>query len=75
MIEIKPAKDVSPSTIESIMTAMSGLVHFMERTGLKRPLIELVTTRASQISGCAYCLNMHTKDARARGRASSAFTC
>ncbi len=36
-------------------------------SGLERPLIELVKLRASQINGCAYCLDMHSKDARAAG--------
>jgi AhpD family alkylhydroperoxidase len=36
-------------------------------TGLDPALTELVRIRASQINGCAYCLDMHTKDARARG--------
>ena len=35
--------------------------------GLERSLIELVKIRASQLNGCAYCLDMHTKDARAAG--------
>jgi AhpD family alkylhydroperoxidase len=35
--------------------------------GLEHPLLELVKIRASQINGCAYCLDMHTKDARAAG--------
>jgi AhpD family alkylhydroperoxidase len=34
---------------------------------LERPLVELVKIRASQINGCAYCIDMHTKDARAAG--------
>jgi len=36
-------------------------------SGLEPGLIELIKTRASQINGCAYCLHMHTRDARARG--------
>ena len=35
--------------------------------GLEHPLLELVRMRASQINGCAYCLDMHSKDARAAG--------
>jgi AhpD family alkylhydroperoxidase len=35
--------------------------------GLEPLLLELVRTRASQLNGCAYCLDMHTKDARAIG--------
>src|SRR6476619_6983592 len=34
---------------------------------LERPLVELVKIRASQINGCAYCIHMHTRDARAAG--------
>lgn len=41
--------------------------HFVENCGLERSLLELVKTRASQINGCAYCLDMHTIDARAGG--------
>ncbi|HEY1274589.1 MAG TPA: carboxymuconolactone decarboxylase family protein [Thermoleophilaceae bacterium] len=37
------------------------------RTGLEPELLELVRTRASQINHCAYCIDMHTKDALARG--------
>ncbi|HPP99112.1 MAG TPA: carboxymuconolactone decarboxylase family protein, partial [Ottowia sp.] len=37
------------------------------RSGLEHSLLELVKTRVSQINGCAYCLDMHTKDARAAG--------
>ena len=36
---------------------------------LEGPLIELVMMRVSQINGCAYCLHMHSKDARAQGEA------
>lgn len=38
-----------------------------EGAGLERSLLELVKLRASQINGCAYCVDMHSKDARARG--------
>ena len=37
------------------------------RRSLERPLFELVKIRASQINGCAYCIDMHTKDARLAG--------
>lgn len=39
----------------------------VRRSGLEESLIELVKMRASQINGCAYCLDMHSKDARAAG--------
>lgn len=47
--------------------AMSGLERFVRSCGLEHSLLELVKTRASQINGCAYCIDMHTKDARAAG--------
>jgi AhpD family alkylhydroperoxidase len=47
--------------------AMWGLEKFVRESGLEAPLLELVRTRASQMNGCAFCLDMHTKDARAGG--------
>lgn len=55
--------EVSPGA----MRAMSGLERFVHESGLERSLLELVKVRASQINGCAYCLDMHWKDARAAG--------
>ncbi len=46
---------------------MFGLERFVRESGLETPLLELVRLRASQINGCAYCIDMHTKDARAEG--------
>jgi AhpD family alkylhydroperoxidase len=47
--------------------AMSGLEQHVRGCGLEHSLLELVKTRASQVNGCAYCIDMHTKDARAAG--------
>jgi AhpD family alkylhydroperoxidase len=47
--------------------AMSALESYVRQCGLEHSLLELVKTRASQINGCAFCLDMHTKDARAAG--------
>jgi AhpD family alkylhydroperoxidase len=47
--------------------AMSGLETLVRESGLETPLLELVRIRASQMNGCAYCLDMHSKDARAAG--------
>lgn len=47
--------------------AMAGLEQYVRHSGLESTLLELVKTRASQINGCAFCLDMHTKDARAAG--------
>ncbi|NLF65105.1 MAG: carboxymuconolactone decarboxylase family protein [Chloroflexi bacterium] len=49
------------------MKAMLALESYVAGSGLERSLLELIKTRASQINGCAYCIDMHTKDARAAG--------
>jgi AhpD family alkylhydroperoxidase len=49
------------------MKAMYGLEAAVEHSGLEHSLIDLIRLRASQINGCAYCIDMHTKDALARG--------
>jgi AhpD family alkylhydroperoxidase len=47
--------------------AMRALSGFSKEAGLEKSLIELINIRASQINGCAFCLNMHVRDARAAG--------
>jgi len=47
--------------------AILGLEKFIESTPLTRTHKDLIKIRASQINGCAYCINMHTKDARRAG--------
>lgn len=47
--------------------AMAGVESYVRQSGLEQPLLELIRMRASQINGCAYCLDMHSKDARAAG--------
>ncbi len=47
--------------------AMLGVEMYVHKSGLENSLLELVKTRASQINHCAWCLDMHTKDARALG--------
>jgi len=47
--------------------AMFGLQQYVEKSGLEHPLLHLVKMRASQINGCAYCLKMHSRDARKAG--------
>ena len=49
------------------MKAMQGLERYVRSCGLEQSLIEMVKLRASQINGCAYCVDMHWKDARAVG--------
>ena len=47
--------------------ALSELHGFVHRCGLEHTLLELVKLRASQINGCAHCIDMHTKELRAAG--------
>src|SRR5262245_8659395 len=48
-------------------TAMAQLHAFVHKCGLEHTLLELVKLRASQINGCAHCIDMHTKELRAAG--------
>ncbi|MGH9325631.1 MAG: carboxymuconolactone decarboxylase family protein [Terriglobia bacterium] len=49
------------------VNAMLAIERYVRNSGLEPSLLELVRLRASQINGCAFCVDMHTKDARARG--------
>ena len=53
----------APDTVK----AAQALEEHLENSGLERSLHHLVKTRASQINGCAFCIHMHTRDARADG--------
>ena len=53
----------APDTIKALVALEAQI----QASSLEKSLIELVKTRASQINGCAYCIHMHTKDARAHG--------
>lgn len=58
------AQEVSPAAYQ----AMLALEMFVRKSSNLEPsLIELVKMRASQINGCAFCIDMHSKDARAEG--------
>lgn len=50
-----------------IYKAMRGLEQYLRECGLEESLLHLIKLRASQINGCAYCLDMHWKDLRAIG--------
>lgn len=66
MMDMKPRIEyakVAPGGLK----AMLGLESYVHGSGLELSLLELVKVRASQINGCAYCLDMHTKDARQEG--------
>ena len=49
------------------LKTLYGIGAYLAECGLEHNLLELVKTRASQINGCAFCLDMHTQDARAAG--------
>lgn len=51
---------------EALQT-MLKLENFVNESGLDKKLIELIKIRASQINGCAFCMDMHTQDARKLG--------
>jgi AhpD family alkylhydroperoxidase len=54
-------------TASAAYQAMLTLEHYLRTCGLEPSLIHLVKFRASQLNGCAYCLDMHWKDLRAAG--------
>jgi AhpD family alkylhydroperoxidase len=54
---------IAPGAVQ----AMLGLEAYVRQSGLERSLLHLIKIRASQINGCAFCLDMHTREARADG--------
>ena len=57
------------------MRAMMALESYTKSTGLDKKLVELMKIRASQLNGCAFCLDMHTIDARANGESEQRIYC
>jgi AhpD family alkylhydroperoxidase len=66
-VEIMQARLNPQAASPAAYNAMLALEGFARRSKIELPLIELVKMRSSQINGCAYCLDMHSKDARAEG--------
>jgi AhpD family alkylhydroperoxidase len=62
----QPRLDYTKASPEGLQ-AMFRLEHAVRASGLDPKMLELIKTRASQLNGCAYCIDMHTKDARAAG--------
>jgi AhpD family alkylhydroperoxidase len=56
-----------PKAAPDTYAAIRELDATIQRSGLEKSLVELVKMRASQINGCAFCLDMHAKDARKHG--------
>jgi AhpD family alkylhydroperoxidase len=57
-----------------VMKAMTTLEQQIARVSLEKPLVELVRLRASQINGCAYCIDLHAGDARKAGESERRLT-
>jgi AhpD family alkylhydroperoxidase len=62
-------------TNQEVVKLLFQLEEYKKTTGIDNKLIELIKIRASQINGCAYCLDMHTKDARANGETEQRIYC
>ena len=63
--------NVAPEAIKIMME----MEKYVKTTGIDRKLRELIKILASQINGCAYCLNMHTSDARKMGETEQRLYC
>ena len=63
--------NVAPEALKIMME----MEKYTKTTGINRKLRELIKIRASQINGCAYCLNMHTVDARKMGETEQRIYC
>jgi AhpD family alkylhydroperoxidase len=64
---MEPRIDYRTTVSKEALHALYGLEQAVRKSGLETKLLELVRMRASQLNGCAYCLDMHSKDARAHG--------
>src|SRR5437773_10542172 len=64
---MKARVDCAKVLLPKAMQALNPLAKYVNGSGLDHRLLELVEMRTSQINGCAYCIDMHTKDARAAG--------
>ncbi|KFE72489.1 carboxymuconolactone decarboxylase family protein [Hyalangium minutum] len=56
-----------PAVAPGAYQALLGLEKYLHGCGLEEPLLHLIKLRASQLNGCAYCIDMHWKDARSLG--------
>jgi AhpD family alkylhydroperoxidase len=55
--------DIDPAAYEAVL----AMERYVRNSGLDKPLYELIKIRASQLNGCAFCLDMHHRDARTGG--------
>lgn len=52
---------------QNALKTLYGIINYLKHSALEDALLQLVFFRVSQINGCAYCLDMHSKEARSRG--------
>jgi AhpD family alkylhydroperoxidase len=64
---MSPRIDMTKYLSSGLGRALLALQRQVESSGLERSLVHIMKIRASQINGCAYCIDMHTQDARAEG--------
>jgi AhpD family alkylhydroperoxidase len=64
---MKARIDFTKVLLPKVTQALGSLTKYVNNTGLDHQMLELVKMRTSQLNGCAYCLDMHSKDARAAG--------
>jgi AhpD family alkylhydroperoxidase len=64
---MKSRIDYQKAAPAGAMAAMMSMETYVRKSGLEHGLLELIKIRASQLNGCAFCIDMHTKDARAEG--------
>ena len=64
-------REIAPDAFK----AMAGVEQYLRRSSIEPALLHLVTLRASQINGCAYCIDMHSKDARRGGETEQRLYC
>ena len=64
---MKARVDFAKVLMPKAMQALNPIAKYVNSSGLDHRLLELVKMRTSQLNGCAYCIDMHSKDARAAG--------
>jgi len=66
-MQLQPRLQIDKVAPEALKTVLQVSAYIHNHSGLEPSLLNLVFLRASQINGCAWCVDMHTKDARALG--------
>jgi AhpD family alkylhydroperoxidase len=56
-----------PEKLQGIYRPLSGFNSYLAKSRIEKNLLDLIDFRVSQINGCAFCLDMHSKDLRAKG--------